>query len=347
MTEQSQSGQFEIRGATRDDFDGVFELSRHLNSVNLPHRKSAVTELLERSENSFSGKTAGFSERRYMFVLVDLRSQRIAGTSMIIAQLGRRGVPYIFLDVGVEERYSSTLDRHVKHQVLRMGYSYDGPTELGGLVMHPDYRRSSLRFGRAMSYVRFLFIAMHRERFQNDLLAELMPPLRADGTSHLWEAVGSRFVDLSYQEADKLSKTNKEFIWGLFPTGKIYTALLAKEARDVIGEVGPDTRGVEKMLRRVGFEYVSRVDPFDGGPHFMAATDSVSAVLDSRPRVLKAAAGAAADAGLLARVHPDRPWFEARICPIDKGAKSGFAVAPELIDELELEAGASYWTLPF
>lgn len=348
MKTLSEATQFEIRGATRMDFEGVLELSKHLNSVNLPYDAQAIRDLLLRSEHSFSGKIAGYSERRYMFVLVDKKADRVAGTSMIIAQLGRRGVPYIFLDVGVEERYSSSLDRHVKHQVLRMGYSYDGPTELGGLVMHPDYRRSALSFGRAMSYVRFLFIAMYRERFQDELLAELMPPLRPDGASHLWEAVGSRFVDLTYQEADKLSKSNKEFIWGLFPTGKIYTALLAKAARDVIGEVGPETRGVEKMLRRVGFDYVSRVDPFDGGPHFMAATDEVDAVRDSRTRPLRASGERLTGAGLIARASDSEPWFHAWICPCEKPQSDGtLPVDPSVTEALAIRDGDVFWSLPF
>jgi hypothetical protein len=38
----------------------------------------------------------------------------------------------------------------------------------------------------------------------------------------------------------------------------------------VLGEVGPNTRGVQRMLERLGFSYVERIDPFDGGPHFEA-----------------------------------------------------------------------------
>jgi arginine N-succinyltransferase len=38
----------------------------------------------------------------------------------------------------------------------------------------------------------------------------------------------------------------------------------------VLGEVGPQTRGVQRMLERIGFRYVERIDPFDGGPHFEA-----------------------------------------------------------------------------
>ncbi len=33
--------------------------------------------------------------------------------------------------------------------------------------------------------------------------------------------------------------------------------------------------GVEKMLRRIGFQYCNRIDPFDGGPHLRANTDEI------------------------------------------------------------------------
>src|SRR4029453_18983709 len=74
----------------------------------------------------------------------------------------------------------------------------------------------------------------------------------------------------------------KEFIRGLFPEGTIYASLLPKDAQAVIGKVGAQTRGVEKLLRRIGFRYADRVDPFDGGPHFTAMTDEVSLVSASR-----------------------------------------------------------------
>jgi arginine N-succinyltransferase len=36
------------------------------------------------------------------------------------------------------------------------------------------------------------------------------------------------------------------------------------------------------MLARIGFRYAQRVDPFDGGPHFVASTDDVPLVRDVR-----------------------------------------------------------------
>jgi arginine N-succinyltransferase len=44
----------------------------------------------------------------------------------------------------------------------------------------------------------------------------------------------------------------------------------------VVGQVGPQTHGVQRMLERIGFRYVERVDPFDGGPHFECRTSEVT-----------------------------------------------------------------------
>src|SRR5688572_12149317 len=247
--------QFEIRGAIVDDEDQILAIARHLNTVNLPDQREGVQQILELSQKSFTQAVKDPKRRQYVFVLMDREKDRIIGTSMIFGQLGRKDAPYIYLDVIDEERYSATLDRHFEHTILKIGYSYNGPTEIGGLVLHPDYRRVPERLGMFLSYVRFLYLRMHRDWFRDEILAELLPPLEKDGTSHLWDALGRHFTDLTYAEADRLSKKNKEFIRGLFPEGTIYASLLPKTAQDVIGKVGAQTKGVEKMLRRIGFRY--------------------------------------------------------------------------------------------
>lgn len=310
MTVRIGPPRYEIRAATLEDHGDLLELARYLDSVNLPNDPAVIRHILALSEQSFSGEITDPKRREYVFVLRDLEEGRAVGTSMIIAQLGRREAPYIYFDVHTEERYSNTLDRHFAHTVLSIGHSYDGPTEIGGLVVHPDVRRSSERLGMLISYVRFLWMAMHRELVRPLVLAELLPPLEADGTSHLWEAVGRHFTGLTYREADRLSKQNKEFIRGLFPDGDIYASLLSPEAQSVIGKVGPQTRGVELLLRRIGFRYWDRVDPFDGGPHFVAPVEEILLVKRSRRGSIRIGAPTAETArALLAVETPVRPYF--------------------------------------
>src|SRR5271170_84238 len=296
---------YEIRGAVPSDEDQLLAVAQHLNSVNLPADRDEIRSILDLAHRSFSGAVKEPRRRQYVFVIVDRARDRIVGTSMIVGQLGRRDAPYIYVDVLDEERYSATLDRHFHHKVLKIAYSYNGPTELGGLIVLPSERKRPERLGLLIAYVRFLFIKMHREWFRDELLAELLPPLEPDGTSHLWDAVGRKFTDMTYLEADRLSKKNKEFVKSLFPEGAIYASLLPQTAQDVVGKVGVATKGVERMLRRVGFRYAKRIDPFDGGPHFTASTDEISLVMRSHgSAVAGSLAGDVAASRALLAVEP-------------------------------------------
>lgn len=337
---------YEIRAATPADQAEILELACFLDSVNLPNDPATIREILEHSEQSFNEEIGDPRRRNYVFVLRDLLEGRAVGTSMVIAQLGRRDAPYIYYDVHTEERYSATLDKHFAHEVLSIGYSFHGPTEIGGLVVHPDCRRSPERLGMMISYVRFLWIALHRAEMQDKVLAELLPPLEPDGTSHLWEAVGRHFTGLSYREADRLSKRNKEFIRGLFPDGDIYTSLLSPEARSVIGKVGPQTRGVEKLLRRIGFRYWNRVDPFDGGPHFVAATDEIVLVQRTRSATLgPPLTSAGGPRALVARELDVPPYFQC--VPAAFAAEEGTVrLTRETIAHLGLLEGDKVHLLP-
>lgn len=275
-----------LRDVQKSDLEGLYRLAKVLDSVNLPHDKKVLEKLIDRSVKSFSGKISEPFEREYLFVLEDLRNEQIIGTSMIIAQHGTREAPHISFQVTDAEHYSASIDRLFKHQVLSIGYNYEGPTEIGGLVVDPPYRSGPEKPGKQLSYVRFMFMAMQRTLFRPRVLAELMPPLMEDGRSLLWEACGKKFTGLDYREADQLSRRNKEFIKELFPASDIYVTLFNDRAQKLVGEVGPETRGVKRMLERIGFSYVSRIDPFDGGPHYEADLAKVTLVQKFRTAVL-------------------------------------------------------------
>ncbi|MFZ5892153.1 MAG: arginine N-succinyltransferase [Myxococcota bacterium] len=338
---------YEVRGAMRSDEDELLALAAFLNTVNLPNDREHIRRLLDHSERSFQGEVPK-NHRKFVFLLRELGAERSVGTSMIVAQLGRRDAPYIYLDVISEEKYSHAVDKHFHHTVLKIGFSYKGPTELGGLVVHPDHRRAGERLGLLISYVRFLYIATHRELFQDEILAELLPPLEADGTSHLWEALGRHFTGMSYAEADRLSSTDKTFIRDLFPSGDIYASVLSPEAQGVIGKVGAQTRGVEKMLRRIGFRYAERIDPFDGGPHFVANADDVSLIQETRERRLcdLRPPSSGSPRALVGRDENKPPYFRAVACAVELGADDSLIVEEDVATRLGVKIGDRLNVLP-
>jgi arginine N-succinyltransferase len=336
-----------IRGSTLEDEKDLCALAHHLNTVNLPDDPAQVREILELSSKSFSGAIKDPRRREYVFVLEDREEKRVIGTSKILAQLGRREAPYIYFDVITEEKYSATIDRHFVHTVLRIGYSYEGPTEIGGLIVLPEARRVPEKIGMMISYVRFMFMAMHRGLFRNEVVAELLPPLEPDGTSKLWEALGRHFTDMTYLDADLLSKRNKEFIRSLFPSGDIYASLLPKDAQAVIGKVGRETRGVEKMLRRIGFQYCNRIDPFDGGPHFRAVTDEILLVRRTgRYRVRAIDRGVKGPKALVALELKDAPFFRAVPSPVMVHEDQSVTLEQDAAAYLGLEPGSEVSVLP-
>jgi len=267
-----------LRDARRADLASLARLAKVLDTVNLPHDERALARILDHSVRSFSGKIRDPLERRYVFVAEEPRTGRIVGTSMVIAKHGTRDSPCTFFHVSEREHYSSTIDRHFRHQVLSIGYHFDGPTEIGGLVVDPAARGRDEKPGKQLAYVRFLYMAAHPDRFRKTVLAELMPPLTKDGRSLFWEAFGRRFTDLDYQTADKKSRENKEFIQQLFPPVDVYATLFPERVRKALGKVGPRTEPVRHLLERIGFSYVDRIDPFDGGPHYEAKLAEVTLV---------------------------------------------------------------------
>jgi len=271
-----------VRDVQKNDLPALRGLARVLNSVNLPADDRALAGIIDRSVRSFAGRIRDPLARSYVFALEEPRRRRVVGTSMIIAQHGTRESPCTFLDITERETYSSTLDRHFRHQVLSIGFHFDGPTEIGGLVVEPSQRGNPIEPGRQLSFVRFLYMAMHRDRFRDTVLAELMPPLGKDGKSPFWESFGRRFTGLDYQDADKRSRQGKEFIQQLFPATEFYATLLPPRVQRTLGKVGRSTDGARRMLESIGFRYVDRIDPFDGGPHYEARLAEVTLVRDHR-----------------------------------------------------------------
>jgi arginine N-succinyltransferase len=337
------AGSFRIRQSYREDVDQVLAVAEHLDTVNLPHDREVIEDILDRSERSFSGELSG-PDLEFIFVLEDLTQKRIIGASMIYAQHGTKRAPHIFLRVENDERYSVTLDRYFVHRTLRIGYNYNGPTEIGGLILLPEYRRNVNALGKSLSYVRFLFMRMHRSLFRNQVLSELLPPLEADGTSKLWEALGRRFTGLTYQEADRVSKDNKEFIHALFPDDPIHTELLPDDVQAIIGQVGENTHAVEKMLRRIGFDYAQQIDPFDGGPHFIANTDDITIVKEAAEVEVGAEGAGDRRWAIIAVETPGvRPGFRATGALATPHPGSAVGLSEDTRNRLGVEVGQKVW----
>ncbi len=260
-----------------DDLEDLYKLASQFVLLNLPANKTRLTEILKISEKSFARKLPK-EKCEFVFVAEDQELGRVVGTSKIVVKNGTVEDPYLSYKIEKEEKFSSDLGLGFIHQTLKFTENTDGPTELGGLVVDRAYRRRPEKIGKTISLVRFMFIAAYSDLFKDELHCDLAPPLTDEGRSEFWEALGRRFTGLPYDEADRLSHTNKEFIRSLFPEDKIYMTLLESKARLVVGEVGVETRPARALMEKLGFVYKNEIDPFDGGPHLGAAKNEVKPI---------------------------------------------------------------------
>jgi arginine N-succinyltransferase len=304
-----------LREIQERDISALEQFAQIPGFINLPNDRDLLLQMIRRSHSSFSDTIENKSEAKYIFAAEDIESGHVIGTSMIAAQHGTPESPHFYFEIGTEEKFSHTINTGFIHGTLKLKFDSNGPSEIGGLVLSPDYRNSDAKLGRQIAFVRFLFLGLNRSRFKKKVLAELLPPLNKKGQSPLWEAVGRRFTNMDYWEADQLCQRNKEFIFSLFPSGKVYTTFLPAEARNAVGKVGKQTEPVYHMLTKLGFKYKNQVDPFDGGPHLWANVDELLPLKRMKQGSLQAwnqdVSSPVFDAGLLTPAQAEKGKFRA------------------------------------
>ena len=329
---------FLIRNVRMEDMPELLRMAKTVHSNNLPSNERSMEKIIERVETSFAGE-AELDQRFFTFVLMDTAhgdGPRVAGTSAIIARRGTPGFPRLYLKVRRHQHFSSDLQSGQVQLTVQLCQDTVGVTEVGGLVLAPAYRGNDMRLGSFLSKSRFGFIGQHPELFMNDVVAEVMGVLTPDGRTKLWDHLGRRFINLSYEEADVFSRTSKEFITSLFPTGEIHTSLLPAAARKLIGAASDDAVPALRMLERMGFQHVDEVDPFDGGPYLKADRDEITLVKSSR---LIPLAGCKELTGEEAYVNVSRPGhFRCVRCAFELDGDALW-IPSEAADRLEVAVG--------
>jgi arginine N-succinyltransferase len=338
-----------LRSVQAKDLKDLFHLSNIMTFINLPPDEDLISAKIESSMVSFKKPSKDLSENYYIFVIESFETGEIVGASMIHAQHGTENEPHFYLSVGQEAKFSQTINTGFVHGTLKLGLDTNGPTEIGGLILDPEFRGSSEKLGKQISFVRFLYMAMYPERFKTMIHSELMPPLDKNGNSPLWEAVGRRFLNMNYHEADILSRSNKEFILSLFPSENIYQTLLPMEARESIGKVGKETEPVKKMLESIGFKYTYEVDPFDGGPHYRCPLKDIKPVREKITGLLitnKSFDKEKSRDVILALEHPDHDFFAIRT-NLQVHGDGQLSIDPNLVKELKLTLPQKVTAIPF
>ena len=291
---------FVIRPSREDDLEHLYEMAKLTGGgfTNLPADRDALAAKLATSAKAFANTGDELVDETFVLVLENTETGAVRGTCQLMTQVGQRW-PFYSYRLNTLTQYSKELDRTVRAEMLHLVTDLEGCSEVGGLFLHPNERAGGL--GLLLARSRYLFIAMHRARFAERVLAELRGIIDDRGGSPFWDGVAGRFFGMTFQEADYFNAINgNQFIADLMPKHPVYVAMLDDDAREVIGLPHPTGRAAMRMLEKEGFRFENYVDIFDGGPTMLARTDDVVSVAQAQPRTLDSIGDDASERALLA-----------------------------------------------
>ncbi|SAK47991.1 arginine N-succinyltransferase subunit beta [Caballeronia hypogeia] len=225
--------------------------------------RGALAARVERVRRTLAGDAQAF-EAGYLFVMEDTATGDVAGVCGIETEVGLEQ-PFYNYRVSTVVHASQDMGVWTRMSLLNISHDLTGYAEVCSLFLSPRYRTAGV--GGLLSRSRFMFIAQFTDRFPQRLCAELRGHFDDNGESPFWNAVGSHFYQIDFNEADYLSSHGKKsFVAELMPRYPVYLDLLPDTAQHVVGVTHKDTAPARKMLEAEGLRYENHVDIFDAGP---------------------------------------------------------------------------------
>jgi arginine N-succinyltransferase len=334
---------FRLRAARSADLEALYEMAKLTGGgfTNLPPERAALKAKLDRAEAAFGTDSDTIADELFVLVLENGRTGAVRGTCQLMTQVGQRW-PFYSNRLNTLTQYSQELDRTVRAELLSLVTDLEGSSEVGGLFLHPNERAGGL--GLLLARSRYMFVAMHRKRFADRILAELRGIIDERGGSPFWDGVAGRFFGMNFQDADYFNAINgNQFIADLMPKHPVYIAMLSEDARSVIGIPHPTGRAAMRMLEDEGFRSEGYVDIFDGGPTMVARTDNVTSVKNSCEATVTGLSVDEGERAILAtgRLGTFRACFGARVMD----GEGGIAIDSASADLLDVCEGDMVWSV--
>jgi arginine N-succinyltransferase len=334
---------FRLRAARTDDIEPLYEMAKLTGGgfTNLPADRNALQAKLERAATAFAREENTLADEQFVLVLENEATGEVRGTCQLMTQVGQRW-PFYSYRLTTQTQHSRELDRTVRAELLSLVTDLEGCAEVGGLFLHPNERAGGL--GLLLARSRYLFIAMHRDRFADRVLAELRGIIDERGGSPFWDGVAGRFFGMSFQDADYFNAINgNQFIADLMPKHPVYVAMLSMSARSAIGMPHPTGRAAMRMLENEGFTFDGYVDIFDGGPTMTARTDSVKSIANAKAARITSTALEGGEKAILAcgKLARFRSCYGLR----QLDGKGGVAIDAKAAALLGLQEGERVWSV--
>lgn len=271
-----------IRPICTDDYQALYQMAVESGHgfTSLPVNDELLMRKISRSEQSFAKKVTTPGDEGYLFVLEDINTQEVCGTSALEAAVGLDDAFYHY-HLGKVVHSSRSLGVYKTVDILTLCNDYTGVSELCTLFL--SERRREKNNGRLLSKTRFLFMAEFAERFADRVIAEMRGVSDEHGNSPFWQWLQEHFFSVDFPTADYLTGIGqKVFIAELMPKYPIYVSLLSKQAQQVIGKVHNKTKPALALLQSEGFSNRGYVDIFDAGPTVEARVEHIRSIRYSR-----------------------------------------------------------------
>lgn len=278
-----------MRPSRLDDFDALMDLARSSGTgfTSLPVNEDLMREKLAKSVASFSGALAQPQYGKYLLMMEDIATGKVAGCSAVKCGTGI-DTPFFNYRIITLAKASQAAGKRFDMDALILTNEFVGYTEVGTLFLKEDHRGGGA--GRLAAQARYLLMAAEPERFDDRVLAELRGVTDEAGNTPFWDCLGVHFFKMTFTEADYLSAvSDNQFILDLMPKYPIYVDLLPPAGREVIGRCHRDGVGAMKLLEWEGFRFERTVDIFDGGPMVGAEANNIRTIRESR--LVRVAAG--------------------------------------------------------
>ncbi len=272
---------FVIRPIKERDLSGLMELLKVAGHglTSLPKDEEIIKHKILISERSVAHRGDRPGGEAYLFVMEELFTGKIVGVSGIISKIGGFEA-YYFYHLKSEHMQSKSLNVQKEVKSLHFEKVHSGPAEICSLFLSPEFRNS--QNGRFLSLSRFLYMAENRKHFEDQVIAEMRGRVNDEGHSPFWDAVGHKFMNIDFVQADYLQIKSRSFIDELLPKYPILVDLLPPEAQEVVAQVHPNTEPAKRILEQEGFQFNGLVGIFEPGPVLEAPLDDVRALKESK-----------------------------------------------------------------
>lgn len=270
-----------IRPVTLADLSALYAIALESGPgfTSLMPDREALAHKIVRSIKSFDRQVITPANEHYLFVLEDKATGDIMGTTGIQAAVGLDRPLRQFRRSGMIGSFNRKQPTHHQETLTRCEH-YRGCTEICSLYLRPQYRQANA--GKLLSRVRFLFMALHPERFSDTVIAEMRGVSDQHGHSPFWHWLRHQVADLDFAAVTQLTASPQaSFLEQRIPTGPLPTSAMDDAARAVIGQVHHDTRPALRMLEQEGFRHCGMVDLVDAGPTLECPRLAIASVRNS------------------------------------------------------------------